>query len=220
MSDHCHHHEITFTGNDPVFRQALILVIMINAGMFFLEIGAGHWASSQALLADALDFFADALTYGLSLAVIGMSLAVRTRAARIKAFSLVLMGAYVLLSTVYQVFILAVPEAFVMGSVAIAALTANILSVALLYRWRDGDANIRSVWLCSRNDALGNIAVFAAALGVFGTGTAWPDLIVATIMAGLFLQSSMRIFRQARREMAHGIDADDHPHHHDHGAGH
>ena len=205
MSHSCgHHHSTVFDGQDPSFRRALWLVITINALMFLLEIGAGHVAGSQALLADALDFLGDSLTYGLSLAVIGMAAAVRTRAALVKATSLVLMGGWVLLSTVYQVFILQTPEAFTMGVVAILALAANLLSVLLLYRWRNGDANIRSVWLCSRNDAIGNIAVMGAALGVFGTGTAWPDLAVAAVMSGLFLSSSLQIFRHALSELRGG----------------
>lgn len=206
MSAHCCHERTPdFTGNDPVFRRVLVLVILINALMFILEMGAGHFAASQALLADALDFFADSVTYGLSLAVIGMAATIRARAALAKAISLLVMGLYVMGTTIYEVFILETPEAFVMGGVAVLALAANLLSVLLLYRWRNGDANIRSVWLCSRNDAIGNVAVMIAAFGVFGTGTAWPDLIVAAIMAGLFLQSSIRILKQARAELSHPL---------------
>ncbi len=200
-----HHHAhdpnpSLFTGEDPTFRRVLVIVMLINAVMFFLEVGAGHWALSQALLADALDFFADTLTYGLSFLVLGMADTTRRFVARIKAWSLVAMGGYVLVATFIQVFVLAVPDAGIMGGVGALALCANMLSVLLLYRWRQGDANIRSVWLCSRSDMLGNMAVMAAALGVFGTGTAWPDLIVATIFSGLFLWSATQIFTQARQE--------------------
>lgn len=206
MSAHCHSHSHSFesdlfSGNNPVFRRALILVILINALMFFLEVGAGYFAASQALLADSLDFLADTLTYSLSLGAIGFSLIVRARVALFKALSLVLMGSYVMITTIHQIFILEVPQAGLMGGVGILALIANMLSVLLLYRWRNGESNIRSVWLCSRNDALGNIAVILAAFGVFGTGTAWPDLIVAGIMSSLFLSSAVRIFLQARSEI-------------------
>lgn len=197
--DHAHDSNL-FTGQDPAFRRALMIVMLINAVMFFLEVGAGHWALSQALLADALDFFADTLTYGLSFLVLGMADGVRRWAARAKAWSLVAMGGYVMVSTLIQVFVLAVPDAIVMGGVGVLAFSANLLSVLLLYRWRRGDANIRSVWLCSRSDMLGNMVVVVAALGVFGTGTAWPDLLVAAILSGLFLWSAVQIFAQARHE--------------------
>ncbi|MFH1159105.1 MAG: cation transporter [Pseudomonadota bacterium] len=190
-----------FDGKDPQFLRALKVVIFINVTMFVVEMIAGHIAQSRALMADALDFFSDSITYGVSLAVIGMSLRVRSFAALGKGISLLLMGLWVMGSTIYNVFVLNVPEAEVMGGIAFLALSANLLSVALLLKWKDGDANVRSVWLCSRNDAIGNVAVMLAALGVFGTGSAWPDLIVATIMALLFLNSSRQIIRQALKEI-------------------
>jgi Co/Zn/Cd efflux system component len=156
------------------------------------------------LQADALDFAGDALTYGISLAVIGASLRARTTAALFKGVSLLLMGLWVLGSTVCRVFYVGVPTAEIMGAVGFLALLTNLASVFLLVRYKDGDANVRSVWLCSRNDAIGNVAVMFAALGVWGTASGWPDLIVATIMAGLFLSSAFQIVRQAlveRREM-------------------
>ena len=180
------------------------MVIALNAVMFVVEMGAGHLAGSLALQADALDFFGDALTYGISLAVIGMSIRIRSSAAIAKGISLLLMGSWVFGSTIYHVFFTGVPEAEIMGVVGFLALATNLASVMLLVPYRDGDANVRSVWLCSRNDAIGNIAVMAAALGVWGTATGWPDLIVAAIMAGLFISSSFQIIRQAlqeRREM-------------------
>jgi len=136
----------------------------------------------------------------MSLAVIGASVHVRTTAALAKGISLLLMGLWVLGSTLYRVFYAGVPEAEIMGIVGFLALLTNLASVALLVRYKDGDANVRSVWLCSRNDAIGNVAVMFAALGVWGTATGWPDLIVATIMAGLFLSSAYQIVRQALAE--------------------
>lgn len=162
-----------------------------------VEMTAGQLAGSQALQADALDFLGDTLTYGVSLAVIGKSLQVRSGAALLKGASLSLMGLWVFGSTLYHVLILGLPRAEVMGGIALLALAANLASVLLLLRYKDGDANVRSVWLCSRNDAIGNVAVMTAALGVWGSQTAWPDLVVAGIMACVFLTSSTQILRQA-----------------------
>lgn len=198
---HCCGETKNFDGLDPTYRRILWLVIAINAGMFALETFAGHLANSQALQADALDFFADALTYGLSLAVIGMPLRTRAKAALLKGVSLAFMGLWVFGSTLYQTWVLQTPHATVMGGMAILAFGANLVSVLLLMRYKDGDSNVRSVWLCSRNDMLGNAAVLVAAFGVFGTGTAWPDLLVAGLMAGLFLHSSSLILRQSIREL-------------------
>ena len=196
----CCNHDAQFDGVSREYKRRLWAVIAINAAMFFVEMAAGQAANSQALKADALDFLGDALTYGISLAVIGASLRTRSMAAIGKGVSLLLMGSWVLGSTVWKVFVVGVPEAQVMGYIGFMALAANLLSVALLAAYKDGDANVRSVWLCSRNDAVGNVAVMIAALGVWGTATGWPDLIVAGIMAGLFLSSAVQILRQALAE--------------------
>ena len=194
--------EARFEGLSPAYRRALWAVIAINAAMFAVEMGAGVQAGSQALKADALDFLGDTLTYGLSLAVIGHGLALRARAALFKGLSLALMGAWVLGSTVYRAFVLGVPDEVVMGAVGLLACAANVASVLILLRYREGDANVRSVWLCSRNDAIGNLAVVGAALAVGATGSGWPDLAVAAAMAGLFLHSATRITVQALGELA------------------
>ncbi|MGV6840723.1 MAG: cation transporter [Planktomarina sp.] len=196
----CCGHDAKFDGISKDYKRRLWLVIAINAAMFAVEMAAGHMAQSQALQADALDFLGDAMTYGLSLAVIGASVTMRTNAALIKAISLLGMGLFVFGSTVHRVFFEAMPEAHIMGSIGILALVANLTSVLILARYKDGDANVRSVWLCSRNDAIGNIAVVIAAMGVWGTATEWPDLIVAIIMAGLFISSAIQITRQALAE--------------------
>lgn len=189
-----------FDGLDGRYKRILWIVIAINAAMFLLEMTAGALARSQALQADALDFLADTVTYGLSLAVIGASLRRRASAALLKGASLTFMALWVLGSTVYHSLVLALPSAEVMGGIAFLALAANAASVLLLLRYKDGDANIRSVWLCSRNDAIGNVVVMLAALGVWGSHTAWPDLAVAALMATLFLTSSVQILRQAWQE--------------------
>lgn len=195
---------VTFEGLSADYRRRLWVVIAINATIFFVEMGAGALAGSQALQADALDFLGDAATYGLSLAVIGASLQVRARAALLKGISLTLMGLWVFGSTAYHVLVLGVPRAEIMGLIGFLALAANVASVLILVRYKDGDANVRSVWLCSRNDAIGNVAVMLAALGVWGTATKWPDLLVAAVMAGLFLFSSAQILKQALRELRTG----------------
>lgn len=216
MAAGCCNNTPRFDGLSRGFRRALWAVIAINATMFIVEMTAGTLAGSQALKADALDFLGDTFTYAISLFVLGMSLKVRATAALFKGVSLALMGVWVLGMTAYQVLILGVPNAPVMGVIGFFALAANLLSVAILMRYRDGDSNVRSVWLCSRNDAIGNVAVMLAAGGVFMTGTAWPDLAVAAIMAGLFLLSSVQIIRQAlaeRREEQHRTsDAPDDDH--------
>lgn len=193
-----------FEGLSADYRRRLWIVIAINAAMFLIEMGGGALAGSQALQADALDFLGDAATYGLSLAVIGASIQVRSRAALLKGASLTVMGLWVLGATAYHVLVLGVPRAEVMGVIGFLALAANVASVLILLRYKDGDANVRSVWLCSRNDAIGNVAVMIAALGVWGTATRWPDLIVAAIMAALFLYSSVQILRQALAELRSG----------------
>lgn len=193
-----------FDGVDPRYKRVLWAVITLNAMMFLVEMVAGRIAGSQALQADALDFLADTVTYGLSLAVIGATLRTRATAALFKGLSLSLIAAWVLGSTIYQTLVLGVPSAELMGGIAVLALATNLGSVLLLLRYKDGDANVRSVWLCSRNDAIGNVVVMVAALGVWGTSTAWPDLAVAALMAGIFLTSSVQILRQAWAEYREG----------------
>lgn len=206
MTDTCNDHACGCSGNprfdgiDPRYKRVLWIVIAINGLMFLVEMAAGQLAGSQALQADALDFLGDTLTYGISLAVIGSTLTVRATAALVKGLSLLAMGLFVFGSTAYQVLVLGVPNAEVMGAIGFLALAANVASVLLLLRYKDGDANVRSVWLCSRNDAIGNVAVMGAALAVGITASAWPDLIVAAAMAALFLNSAWQILRQAMNE--------------------
>ncbi|GIK80129.1 MAG: cation transporter [Pseudorhodoplanes sp.] len=214
MSSACGHSHATFEGLSADYRRRLWLVIAINAAMFVVEMFAGALAGSRALQADALDFLADSLTYGISLAVIGAAVRVRATAALAKGLSLTAMGLWVLGSTIYHVFVLGVPRAEIMGVIGFLALVANVASVLILMRYKDGDANVRSVWLCSRNDAIGNVAVMVAALAVWGTATRWPDLIVAGLMAALFLSSSIQILRQAVREMRTGQTLPAAHHHH------
>jgi Co/Zn/Cd efflux system component len=187
--------------NSARWRLALWIALAVNAGFFVAEIVAGAAAGSAALQADALDFFGDAANYAISLGVAGMALTWRARAAVAKGSTLIVFALWVLASTAWHVFYGTLPRAEVMGVVGIAALVANGGVALMLYRFHTGDANMRSVWICSRNDAVGNAAVLLAAMGVFGTGTGWPDVIVAAIMGGLGLWGGWQIVNQARREL-------------------
>lgn len=192
--------------DSPGWRRSLWIALFINAGFFVAEIVAGVAAGSAALQADALDFFGDAANYAISLGVAGMALTWRARAAIVKGGTLIVFASWVLGSTTWHALHGTLPQAGVMGVIGFAALVANGGVALMLYRFRGGDANMRSVWICSRNDAIGNLAVLAAAVGVFGTGTGWPDLIVAAIMGGLGLAGGWQILNQARREL-HSVPA-------------
>lgn len=186
---------------DPRWRRVLWIALIVNAGMFLVEMAAGAAADSRALQADALDFLGDAANYAVSLAVVGMALAWRARAALLKSLFMLGFAGWVFGSAVLAFVNGASPDAATMGAVGALALAANVGVALMLYRYRTGDANMRSVWICSRNDAIGNVAVMIAALGVFGTGSALPDLIVAGIMAGLALVGGVQVLRQARSEL-------------------
>ncbi|MCO4757312.1 MAG: cation transporter [Oceanospirillaceae bacterium] len=209
MAQHCCGNT-EFTGLDPAYKRILWLIIVINGTMFGVEMVAGILAQSQALQADALDFIGDTLSYGISLWAIGKAASIRSNAALFKGFTLTLMSLWVVGSTIYRIFVMNSPEPLTMGAIAIAAFAANLISVLLLMRYKDGDANVRSVWLCSRNDAIGNLIVLVAASGVWYSNSAWPDLVVAGIMAGLFLSSAWQITTQALREKRNSGDAETH----------
>lgn len=183
------------------YRAVLWIVLTINAAMFVVEIVAGLAAGSAALQADALDFFADAANYVISLSVLGLGVRWRAGAALVKGGSMALFGLWVIGAVVWHALHGTVPAWGTMGAVGLAALIANAACLGLLYAWRAGDANMRSVWICSRNDVIANFAVLAAAAGVFGTGAGWPDIIVAAIMAVLALQGAAAIIWQAVDEL-------------------
>ena len=193
-----------FEGMSDGYKRALLAVILINAVMFFVEITAGLKSGSQALLADALDFAGDSATYTISLLVIGASLRTRAMASLFKGGSLAFIAIIILASSLYRFLGDTVPAAETMGIVGFLALLANLTSLLILMRWRDGDSNVRSVWLCSRNDAIGNVGVIIAGIVVAITGAAWPDLVVAILLATLFLRSSVSIISQARAELKSG----------------
>ena len=183
------------------YRSVLRAVLGINFAMFLVEVFAGLASGSASLQADALDFLGDTGNYAISLFVIGMAIKYRARAAQLKGLTMGLFGLWVLGTVIWHIFHGTLPHAMTMGAVGLAALLANIASFGLLWAYRQGDANMRSAWVCSRNDVLGNMAVLLAALGVFGTGTGWPDVIVAIVMAGLALQGALVVLNLAGEEL-------------------
>jgi Co/Zn/Cd efflux system component len=200
MSVHCcapENPELT----DTRYRRVLWVALIINGSMFLIELIAGLMAGSVSLQADALDFLGDVANYSISIFVIGFALHYRAKAALIKGATMGLFGLWVIGATVGHAFQRTVPHAVTMGEVGFAALVANAVVFGLLWTSRKGDSNMRSAWLCSRNDVIGNVAVMLAAVGVFGTGTGWPDLIVAAIMSGLGLQGAFQVIRHALQEL-------------------
>jgi Co/Zn/Cd efflux system component len=207
MSASCHHDHCTadtapLSGPAAVrWRRILWIALIVNATMFVVELLAGLESNSVSLLADAIDFAGDAANYGLSLAVLSMALVWRSRAALLKGATMLLYGLFVLARAGWIVHTGSVPDPLTMGVIGFVALLANTGVAVLLFTYRNGDANMRSVWLCSRNDAISNVAVMLAGLGVFGTGSAWPDLVVAAVMASLAITAGLAVVRQAMAEL-------------------
>lgn len=184
----------------PKFRKALWIALFLNALMFFVEIIGGSQARSVSLWADALDFAGDAANYAISLAVLSLPLYWRATAALLKGITMAAFGIFVIVKVIWTWWLGITPEPMVMGAIGVLALVVNVVVALMLYAFRDGDANMRSVWLCSRNDAIANIAVIIAAVGVFGTGSMFPDLLVAFIIAYLGVSSGLAVIKQARME--------------------
>lgn len=184
----------------PKFRKALWIALVLNALMFFVEIIGGSQARSVSLWADALDFAGDAANYAISLAVLSMTLYWRATAALLKGITMAAFGIFVIVKVFWSWWLGVTPEPMLMGSIGVLALAVNVICALMLYAFRDGDANMRSVWLCSRNDAIANIAIIVAAIGVFGTGTMFPDLFVAFVIAYLGVSSGLAVIKQARME--------------------
>jgi Co/Zn/Cd efflux system component len=204
MSSHCNDHSCTESNTNEIserYRKVLWIALIVNATMFIVEIVAGLGAQSASLLADAVDFFGDALNYGMSIVALGLAAVWRSRVAYAKGVSMGLYGVGVIGFAVWNASSGVLPEAKTMGIVGTMALAANVGVALLLYRFREGDANMRSVWLCTRNDAIGNVAVLLAALGVFGTGSGWPDFIVAALMGSLAVFAALTVTRKASEEL-------------------
>jgi cation diffusion facilitator family transporter len=186
---------------DRTYRRILWIALVVNAAMFGVELFGGWASGSVSLLADAVDFFGDAANYAVSLFVLGLAPVWRSRTALMKGVTMGGYGLFVLGTAAWNLSAGTVPEASTMGTIGIAALTANVFVAILLFAYRNGDSNMRSVWLCTRNDAIGNVAVMLAALGVFGTGAGWPDIMVASVMGILGLTAARSVIAQARREL-------------------
>ena len=202
MSAHCCTHSAASPPPvDRRYRRTLWIALILNAVMFVVELGASWTSGSVSLLADSIDFMGDAGNYAISLAVLGMAASARARAALFKGACMATFGIFVIGQAIWNLSAGVLPEPMTMGVVGFLAMTVNVGVALMLYRFRSGDANMRSVWLCSRNDALSNVAVMLAALAVFGTASAWPDLLVAGVMAVLALSSSWSVVRQARGEL-------------------
>lgn len=200
-ADCCGHDHPAADPRDRAYRRVLWSVLAINAAMFVIEIGAGLAAGSAALQADALDFLGDAANYAISLLVVGMTLRYRAGAALLKAATMALFGVWVAGTIVWHALHGTLPSAVTMGTVGLTALAANAATFGLLWAYRAGDSNMRSAWICTRNDVVGNLAVLLAAAGVFGTNSGWPDIVVASVMAGLALQGAVQIIRQSAGEL-------------------
>lgn len=195
----------TCVANTPVvdkrYRRVLAIALVVNLAMFGVELVGGIGANSASLLADAVDFLGDAGNYALSLFVLGLGPVWRSRTALLKGMTMGAYGVFVLGKAAWSLSAGLVPEPITMSLISLLALAANGGVGVLLYAYRDGDANMRSVWLCTRNDMIGNGAVLFAALGVFGTGTGLPDIVVAAIMGGLALKAAKSVIVQSRQEL-------------------
>jgi Co/Zn/Cd efflux system component len=203
MSTHSpqHMHAPASQASSPRYRRILWIALIVNALMFLVEIGAGLKSGSVSLLADSVDFFGDAANYGLALWALSLAAVWGSRVALLKGITMLLFGLAVLARTAWSSWAGEMPEAITMGAIGSLALAANLLVAALLYQYREGNANMRSVWLCTRNDAFGNIAVLFAGIAVWGSGSAWPDLAVALVMAGLAIHSGSQVIRHALAEL-------------------
>ncbi len=187
--------------NNPLFRRVLWIALIANFAMFVVEMVASSVGDSLALQADALDFFGDSANYAISLFVVGMALTIRARASLFKSATMACFGVWVFGSAIYRAAVGSEPEPLTMGAVATLALLVNVGVAALLFQYRNGDSNRQSIWLCSRNDAIGNFAVLVAAFGVAASASRWPDLAVAAIIAGLNVSAAIRVVKLARNEL-------------------
>lgn len=203
MSGHCCESQQTESAS-PVFKRALWFALIINFSMFLVEIIASEYSDSMSLKADALDFFADSANYLISLVVVAASVATRAKASLFKAGTMLLLGSYVMIAAILRIIYGSEPHAETMGIIGALALIANVVVAVILYRFRDGDSNMQSVWLCTRNDAIGNLMVLSAAVAVVVSGTRWPDLAVAIVIAFLAITSAIKVIRLAKAELKSG----------------
>ena len=200
MSGHCCEGHQAETAS-PAFKRALWFALIVNFSMFLVEIIASEYSDSMSLKADALDFFADSANYLVSLLVVAASVATRAKASLLKAGTMLLLGSYVMIAAILRVVYGSEPNAETMGIIGALALIANVVVAVVLYRFRDGDSNMQSVWLCTRNDAIGNVMVLLAAVAVVVSGTRWPDLAVAIVIAFLAISSAIKVIGLAKAEL-------------------
>ena len=200
MSAHCCEGHQAETAS-PAFKRALWFALIVNFSMFLVEIVASEYSDSMSLKADALDFFADSANYLVSLLVVAASVATRAKASLLKAGTMLLLGSYVMIAAILRVVYGSEPNAETMGIIGALALIANVVVAVVLYRFRDGDSNMQSVWLCTRNDAIGNVMVLLAAVAVVVSGTRWPDLAVAIVIAFLAISSAIKVIGLAKAEL-------------------
>lgn len=192
------------------YRRVLWIALVLNALMFSIEIVASHRAQSASLLAHAIDFLGDAGNYAVSLFALSMGALWRARTALLKGLTMGTFGLVVIGRAAWGAFGDFTPHPTTMGAIGLLALAVNVFVAVLLYKFREGDANMRSVWLCSRNDAIGNLAVIGAAVLVSLTHSAWPDLLVALIMGSLAIAAGKAVIAQARQEIAASHELDTH----------
>lgn len=202
----CCGHSAPFDGATPEYRRVLLWVIAINLGAFVVVAAGGLLAGSASVAANALDFLADGATYALSLWAIGKSVAVRSGAALVKGASLFVLGLSVLGFAIWRTVNGLPPEGLAISGLGLFGAAANLVAAILLSKYRDGDANVRSVWLCTRNDLIQCLAVVAVGAVVWLTGSRWPDLIAGAFLAAIFLQSAWSITIQARAERRAAIN--------------
>lgn len=193
---HIHEHNST----DTAFRRVLWICLVLNFSMFIVDIIASHLSGSIALLADAIDFFSDSMSYIISLYVLNKSLKWRASAALINAGGMIVVGIWVGIAAIERFYNPVVPHAPIMGGVGAMALAVNIISAALLYKFRHGDSNAKSVWMCSRNDALYNVGIIVSAVLVYYTASGLPDLAIAALILVLELFSAWHVFQHARED--------------------
>jgi len=199
--DHCN--ESGQSSVSAEYRKVLWICLIANAVMFVAQMIASYAAHSVSLLANSADFFSDAANYGISLYVLNLSLRQKAKASLFKGVSLGLVGLWVAFETLHHALQPELPKPFIMAVISVVALAVNVGCAVLLYKYRGGDSNRESVWICSRNDAIGNIAVMIAAAGVFASSTIWPDIIVAAILGWLAVTGAWRIIRLAKKELKH-----------------
>lgn len=191
----------TPTHQSSKYKKALWIVLILNLSMFFVEIVMGVKSGSTSLLSDSLDFLGDSANYLISLIVLPMALSYRAKASMVKGLTMGGFGLFILMTTVYRVFYGEMPSSSEMSIVGFLALLVNVSAVLILLKFRDGDSNVRSVWVCSRNDAIGNVAVILAGMAVYFFQSKYPDLIVAFVLAFLALQAAKEIIERAWTEL-------------------